>query len=105
RCERPFDRNRKMLDRVERPLRQPLIETLMGFLARKDFVPNQAPGAAVGLLHSSIEDALRGPPDIGSRAVTLNERDDRIIWHLQPTVNYSDRLPIDWRFHSIKHRH
>jgi len=84
--QRPLDPDQKFLERFHRFIRQPGIEQFESLLARVDFHPVDLTLAAVGFLHRRIEHAHRSPPDVASRPVALDERDDGMVGNLQFTV-------------------
>src|SRR2546430_519655 len=65
--------------RLDGLVRQPGAEELVGLLSRVYLHPVNAPPAAVGLGHGGVHDAHAGAPDVGARAVTLDERNDRVL--------------------------
>src|SRR5581483_8295692 len=58
---------------------------------RKYFVPDDAPLAAISLLDSRVEHANGGLPDIAAGAVTLDERNNRVIGNTVPRVTVLNR--------------
>jgi hypothetical protein len=94
-----------MPDRVERPLREPFVELVVGLLAREDFVPHDAAFAAVSLLDRRVEDALGGLPDVAPRAVALDEGDHGIVGDYQATRFDPDGPAVGGGFYSVENRH
>ena len=76
--ERSLDGHEILAAGGHRLLRQPGVEQLVGLLSRVDLHPVDAPLAAVGLGHRGVHDAHAGAPDVGARAVTLDEWNDRV---------------------------
>src|SRR5207237_5168260 len=52
---------------------------LFGFYPRADLQPGDAPLAAVSLGYRGVHHAHAGAPDVRTRAVTLDERNDRVV--------------------------
>ena len=59
-------------------LRHSKSELRDGLFACQDFLPHHSPLATGHPLHRGIEDAARGPPDIGTGTVAFNERNDGV---------------------------
>src|SRR6059058_3731283 len=64
---------------IERRLRQIFAGRGKRFVAREHFEPMELFLATVNLGHRSVEDVLRGVPDVGTGAVTLDEGNDGIV--------------------------
>src|SRR5262249_25574026 len=62
---------------------QPVIELLEGLLAGVDLAPRDLPLAAVGLGDRRVENANARAPDVSTRTITLDERDDRVIGNVE----------------------
>lgn len=60
-------------------------EKLLGLLAGEDLFPSDLPLSPVGLLDRSLQDLFRRAPDVGSCAISLDERDDRFVWNFEET--------------------
>ena len=63
-----------------------LLNCLEGLLAREHLEPGDLALAAVGLLHRRVEHALRWRARCPAGAVTLDERDDRVVGNVQLAV-------------------
>src|SRR5581483_7072717 len=94
-----------MLNRVERALGQPLVESFECLFAGEDFVPVNLPCAAVSLLDRGVENALGSAPDVRACAVAFDEGDDRIVRNLKLTVPHLDRASVGRCRESIKCGH
>src|SRR5436190_948025 len=86
----PDDTVEKFLERLDRVVRQPVAEFLERRFAGEHFEPGDLAFAAVGLLHSRIEHALAGGPDVRSRAVAADERENRVVRNAKFAVLNSD---------------
>src|SRR5437879_384502 len=62
--ERALDGYAKIACRFDGLLRQPFLKFVVGFFAGEYLEPDDAPLAAVRLVHGRVEDALRSLPDI-----------------------------------------
>ena len=81
RGQRALDADEVLAERLDRLVRQPVVELLEALLAGVDFHPRDLPLAAVGLLDGGVEHADAGAPDVRAGAVAFDERDDRIVRH------------------------
>ncbi len=103
-CERAFDTHQKFTERLGCFIGQPALEHLERLLARVHFHPVDLALAAVGLFHSRIEHTHRSAPDVASRAIALNKRNDRIIGNIQlPIFNGNLRPACGDRNISVCH--
>ena len=89
-----FDSHTKIADRLDRIIRQPFVEGLERFLAGENFEPSHAAFAAISVLHGRIEHPPRRFPDVSSRAISFNERNNRSVRHLQLAAAVADRLAL-----------
>src|SRR5256712_1258082 len=81
RGEGPLDRDAVCADRVKRRLGEPAVCSFEGLLPGQHLEPFD-PAAACGRpLDCRVEHAARGAPDVGARAVALDERDNGPIGH------------------------
>src|SRR5262245_38985167 len=94
-----------MMDRVERPLRQPFAKFLMRFLSRKNFIPDDLPLSLIGFGDRRVEHALGRPPDIRAGAVAFDEGNDRVVRNLRFPVFDADRFAFCGGSYSVKYRH
>src|SRR5207249_5627087 len=72
-----FDSHTKIADRLDRVIRQPLVEGLKSFLAGENFEPGHAAFAAISVLHGRIEHPPGRFPDVSPRAISFNEWNNR----------------------------
>ena len=86
RRHRALDRDGVLAQRLERLGRQPHVGAVEPgrLLARVDLHPVNRACAAVGLLDGCVDDGAHHGRDVDADAVTLDERDDRVV---------GDRLP------------
>src|SRR5256886_6855347 len=77
--ERPLDGHQILATGGDRLVRQPGAEQPGGFFPRVDLHPVDAPLAAVSLGYRGVHHAHAGAPDVRARAVTLDERKDRVL--------------------------
>ena len=63
-----------------------LSKSFLRLLAGVDLDPGDLLLAAVGLLDRGVEHAHAGAPDVGAGAVAFDERDDRVVGHLEAPV-------------------
>ena len=95
RRQRSFDPDQIFLERLDGFVGQPGVELVERFLARPHFHPRDLTLAAVNLLEHVVEDILRGAPDVGPGAVTLDKRNDRPRRHVQLAVRpHRDLLAV-----------
>src|SRR5581483_3717745 len=95
RLERPLDGDLVRGDGIQGGLRQPVAHLLVRLLAGQDLHPGDLALAVVGRLDRGVEDALGCPPDVRTRAVALDERDDRVVGDVQLAVGADgDRLAV-----------
>ena len=78
-----LDADKILAARVQRRLRQPLARRLKSLLAGEDFQPLDLALAAVGLLDRRVPHGHRRAGDVRTRAVTLDERNNRILGNAQ----------------------
>src|SRR5690606_35803748 len=90
RGERAFDADQVLPVRLDGLVGQPAIEALLGLFARVHLVPGDLALALVGLLDGRIQDRAGGTPNVGSRAVALDERDDGAIGNVQLAGLHAD---------------
>src|SRR5690606_15164992 len=83
RGERPFDRDKMLLDSFERRIRKPLACSVIGFLSSQYLFPFDLPFTVVCLAYGSIKDLAGGFPDIHANAIALNIWDDRIVGNIE----------------------
>ena len=83
RGERTLDADQVLLELVDRVLRQPVAGLVEGFLAGEDFHPLDRLAVLRG---GSIEDELCGRPDVDTRTVAFDERNDRVVRHVKRAV-------------------
>ena len=79
RRQRSLDADQEFLERLDRVVRQPVIELGLGGFARKNLKPGNALPSAVSFFHRGIEHLLARRPDVGAGAVTPDEGNDGII--------------------------
>ena len=84
RGQRSFDADQIFTERFYRVVRQPFVEFVLRYLTRENFEPRDFLSAAVCLLDCRIEHAHTRRPDIRPCPVSANERNDRLIRHIQP---------------------
>ena len=94
RSQRPLNRNAKFPHRRNRVVGQPVVEFSLGFLPGEDFEPGHAPLAQISFFDRGIEHAHRCLPDVASRAVTLDERNNRVRGNVVFPASVADRLAI-----------
>ena len=88
RRHRSFDANHELAHRGERLLGQPLVGAVdrKGLLARVDLHPHDLAGSAVRLGHCRVDDLDHHRRDVDADPVALDERDDRLVGHVQSAV-------------------
>ncbi len=91
--QRPLDRHQVMADGSQRIVRQPALELVLGLLAGQHLEPVDPSVVAIGAPYRVVEDVLRRAPDVGSGAVSFNERDDRLVGHGKRALAHGDWLP------------
>src|SRR5206468_3741518 len=79
RGERTLDPDEEFLERLDGVVGQPVVELLERGFAGEHFEPGGLAFAAVGLVHGGVEHALAGGPDVWTRAVAADKRDDRVV--------------------------
>ena len=84
RRQRSFDSDQILAERFHSIVRQPFIELVLRRLTGENFEPRDFLPAAIGLFDCRIEHAHTRRPDIRSCPVSANERNDRLIRHIQP---------------------
>ena len=67
RRQRALDADQVLLERLDRVVRQPVVELVLGRLAGIHLEPGDLALAAVGLLHRRVEHPLAGRPDVRAR--------------------------------------
>ncbi len=103
-CERAFDAHQKLAERFSCFIGQPALEHLKRLLARVHFHPMDLAFPAIRLLHRRIEHTHRSAPNVASRAIALNKRNDRIIGNIQlPIFNGNLRPACGDRNVSVCH--
>ena len=83
RCQRTFNANQKLTKRFHRVVGQPFIEFVLCRLPREHLKPRDLLLVAESFFHGGIEHAHTRCPDIWSGTVPADERNDRLVWHLQ----------------------
>ncbi len=83
RGERSLNGHAKIANSVDGIVRQPFVERLERFFPGEHFKPSHAPLAAVGLLDRRVKYAPRRLPNVTSRSITLDERNDGRVRYLQ----------------------
>ena len=81
RRQRAFDADEILAKRVDRVVRQPVIEFVLRRLPGEDLEPRDLLLPAIGFLDRRIEHALARRPDITPRPVAADERNHRPIRH------------------------
>ena len=102
RRERAFDRDSKFLDRGERIAGQPVAELIKRFFSREHFVPDYFARTFRNFFNRSIENELRCLPDIATRSITFNKRNDRIVRNDQVLPTQGNLLPRCGDFNTIE---
>ena len=74
----PLDAHQVFPETFYRFIRKPAFRKVEGLFACQYLVPRDAAVTAVRLVDRGVENALSRPPDIRSRAVAFDERDDRL---------------------------
>ena len=106
--ERAFDANEMIAERLYGLLGKPFPGGVERLLAGQHLLPRNGTLTAVRLLDGGIEDVPGSTPDVGTDAVSLDERDDRVIgddqtvgtlrddfWHEASSLSWSrDANPI-----------
>src|SRR5207244_983039 len=90
--ERALDGDAVRPDAVERGVGQPASRLLEGLFTGEHFQPLDATLAAGGLVDRRVEHAARRAPDVGSRAVSLDERNDGVVRHHPASIPEVDPL-------------
>ena len=83
RGQRSFDSDQILAERFHRVVRQPFIELVLRCLTGENFEPRDFLPAAICLFDCRIEHAHTRRPDIRPCPVSANERNDRLIRHIQ----------------------
>ena len=78
-----FDADQKFLERFDGVIRQPVIEFVFGCLAREHFEPGDFLFPAVSFLDGRIKHSFACAPDVRSCAVAANERQNRMVRHIE----------------------
>src|SRR5690606_25233304 len=92
RGQRALDPDQVVAELVQRRRRQPVAGLLERLLAGQHLAPRDRALAAVGPRDRGVEHTHRGRPDVGPDAVSLDERDDRLVAHLQAVLGHFDRF-------------
>src|SRR5882724_5847112 len=79
RRQRTFDADQKFLERLDRVVGQPVVELVLGGFASKNLEPRHLALAAVGLFHRRVKNQLARVPDVRTRAIAANERQDGVV--------------------------
>src|SRR4051794_18302907 len=66
--ERTFNAHEKLLERLNRVVRQPIIKSVLGGFTGEYFEPRNLFLSAVGFLNGCIKNLFAGGPDIGARS-------------------------------------
>src|SRR5260370_28810730 len=94
--KRALDGHAKIADGFDGIVGQPFPKGVKGFFASENFVPGNFALAAIGLVDGCVENATRSFPDVAAGAIALDERNDRIVRHLQLAAAVVDRRPFLW---------
>ena len=84
--ERAFDGHEVVAARRDGLIREPGVVRLVGLLAGEDLHPMNLALAAIGLVHGGVENPHARAPDVAPGTVALDERDDRLVRHVQLSV-------------------
>src|SRR5205085_5611519 len=76
--------------------REPVIEFILRGFPGINFEPLDFAFAAISLLNRAIEHALAGCPNVGPGAIAADERQDRVIRHLQLSILDRDFSASRW---------
>ncbi len=85
-----FDADQVSAERIQRLVREPVLHVHERFLACQHLLPLDPACSAIRLFHRRVEDSHAGAPDVGTRAVSFDEGDGRVIGNLQPAVGDAD---------------
>ncbi len=89
RRQRPLDADEVVEERLDRLLREPVAGGVERLLTREHLFPvDRLPVLGRG----GVEDELGGGPNVDACAVTLDERDDRLVGHAEDAVDEGDLL-------------
>ena len=94
RGEGAFDGHEVVLDGRERVAGKPLAGAVVGLLPGEDLKPDDLAAAAVGFLHGTVEHVLGGTPDVRPGAVPFDERDDRMVGHVELAALQRDEVAL-----------
>ncbi len=111
RRQRPLDSHQKFPKRFHRIVRQPRLRIPLGgpglklikrLLPRKNFHPRNLLLPPKRLRHRRIKNPHARPPDIRPRPVPFDERNNRMVRHIQPAPSHRDRSPIRRNSYRLK---
>src|SRR5439155_1040657 len=103
RRERAFDADEVLPIRLDRRLREPVVELLLCLLAREHLVPGDLLLAGVGFFHRRIEHRDGGVPDVRPSSVSLDEGKDGMVGHREVSGGgHRDGIP---RYRGGESRH
>src|SRR5438067_1064249 len=92
--EGALDSDQILAERFDGLVRKPVVEQVLALLAGVDLHPGDPAPAAVCLLDRCIEDALRRTPDVRTRSISFDERQDRLIRDAEAAARNSDGLAV-----------
>src|SRR5207248_10447139 len=84
RRQRTFDADQIFAERIQRVVRQPGIEFVLGRLTREHFEPCYFLFVAERFLYRGIEHAHARRPNVGAGAIASDARNDRVVRHIEP---------------------
>src|SRR5690606_4581473 len=90
--QRTFDSNDIFTDSRQSIVREPGIELVECFLPCIYFIPCDLLLAFVSFLYSGVQNTLGSPPNIASRAISFDKRNDRVVRYLKYAVFNSNLL-------------
>src|SRR4051794_35150713 len=102
RSERSLDADTELANGGDGIIGKPIVELRLGFFACKDLVPCDLALAVISTIYRCVEHTDRSFPDIAAGAITLYERNDRMVRHIELPVLVIDLLSARRERNSVK---
>src|SRR4051812_21745100 len=102
RSERSLDADTELTNSSNGIIRKPIVELCLGLFTCKDLVPCDLPLPVISTVYCCVEHADRCFPDIAAGAITLNERNDWVVRHIQLSVLVLDLFSARRERNSVK---
>ena len=97
----PLDADQVLPEGVDGFVRQPVVHPIVGPLPSQHFLPHNLPLAAVGSGDCGVEHADTGPPDVRTRPIAFDERDDGLVRYPELAVLDRDRGAVCGVSHDV----